>query len=50
VGVVVAVGVDEVVAVGVGEGVGVGFAAILIDTPLLQTKFLPDLIHVNFLP
>jgi hypothetical protein len=39
-----------VVAVGVGEGVSVGVAAILITTPLLQTKFLPDLIQVNFLP
>jgi hypothetical protein len=31
----------------VGVGVGVG---LLIATPLFQTRFLPDLIQVNFLP
>jgi hypothetical protein len=31
----------------VGVVVGEGFATI---TPLFQTNFLPDLIHVNFLP
>jgi hypothetical protein len=51
------------VGVGVGTGVGVGvgstglntgfgdvFGAALIATPLFQTSFVPDLIHVNFLP
>jgi len=33
---------------GVGVGVGVGLATTL--TPLLQTSFLPDLIHVYFRP
>jgi hypothetical protein len=33
------------------SGVGVGFgAAALIATPLFQTSFVPDLMHVNFLP
>jgi hypothetical protein len=27
-----------------------GFGAALIATPLFQTSFVPDLIHVNFLP
>ena len=36
---------------GTGDGLGVCEGdALLIDTPLLQTKFLPDLIQVNFLP
>ena len=34
------------VGVGVGAGVGVGF----IMTPLFQTNFCPDLMHLNFLP
>ena len=59
VGVGVGVGVGEGVGVATGEGVevatgegvevatGEGF---LIATPLFQTSFVPDLIHVNFLP
>lgn len=46
-------------ATGVGVGVGStglktglisGFAAAFTVTPLFQTSFAPDLIHVNFLP
>jgi hypothetical protein len=57
VGVGVAIGVG--VAVGVGDGVGStglktgfrsGFFVALTRTPLFQTSFVPDLIHVNFLP
>jgi hypothetical protein len=60
-GVAVGVGVGVAEGVGVGVGVGVGssglktglsdgFGAALIATPLFQTSFVPDLIHVNFLP
>ena len=38
---------------GVGEGIGDGVATgegFLIATPLFQTSFVPDLMHVNFLP
>ena len=49
------VGVGDGTGVGVGStgvktGLGVGFGAALIETPLFQTSFVPDLIHVNFLP
>jgi hypothetical protein len=49
------VGVGSGVGVGVGStglntGFGDGFGAALIATPLFQTSFVPDLIHVNFLP
>jgi len=54
----VELGVAEGVGLGVAEGVGdttgagvtvgAGFAATF--TPLLQTSFLPDLIHVNLYP
>jgi hypothetical protein len=51
----VGVGVGTGVGVGVGStglntGLGDGFAAALIVTPLFQTSFVPDFIHVNFLP
>jgi hypothetical protein len=51
----VGVGVGTGVGVGVGStglntGFGDGFGAALIATPLFQTSFVPDLIHVNFLP
>jgi len=37
--------------VGVGEGLGLGVgAATLTVSPLLQTNFFPDLIHLNFNP
>ena len=39
----VGVAVGEGVGVAVGEGVGVGFTT---ATPLFQTNFLPDLMHV----
>lgn len=39
----VGLGVDLTVEVGVGVGLGVGF---LTNTPLFQTNFFPDLIHV----
>jgi hypothetical protein len=49
------VGIDDGVGAGVGStglntGFGDGFGAALIATPLFQTSFVPDLIHVNFLP
>jgi hypothetical protein len=44
----VGLGVAEGVGLGVAEGVGLGVAATF--TPLLQTSFLPDLIHVNLYP
>jgi hypothetical protein len=59
VGVGIGIGVDVGVGSGVGVGVGStglntgfgdGFGAALIATPLFQTSFVPDLIHVNFLP
>jgi hypothetical protein len=51
----VGVGVGTGVGVGVGStglntGFGDGFGAALIATPLFQTSFVPDFIHVNFLP
>ena len=54
-GLTLGVGVGVGVAVGVGStgvktGLGDGFGAALIATPLFQTSFVPDLIHVNFLP
>jgi hypothetical protein len=42
-GIGVGVGVDVGVDDGVGVGVGVGFLTV---TPLFQTNFFPDLIHV----
>ena len=44
-------GLDEGVGVGVpdGLGVGVGFATTTF-TPLLQTNFFPDLMHVYLYP
>jgi hypothetical protein len=59
VGVGIGIGVDVGVGSGVGVGVGStglntgfgdGFGAALIATPLFQTSFVRDLIHVNFLP
>jgi hypothetical protein len=54
-GLTLGVGVGVGVAVGVGStglktGFGDGFGAALIATPLFQTSFVPDLIHVNFFP
>ena len=43
----VGVGACVGVAVGVGVGVGIDF---LTTTPLPQTNFLPDLMHVYFFP
>ncbi len=48
-------GVDVGVGVGVGSGIGVAIGVTtgvggLMATPLFQTSFVPDLIHVNFLP
>lgn len=48
VGVEVIVGVDDVV--GVGDATGVAVGATLIFTPLLQTLFVPRLMHLNSLP
>lgn len=48
VGVEVIVGVED--AVGVGDATGVAVGATLIVTPLLQTLFVPRLIHLNSLP
>lgn len=48
VGVEVIVGVDDVV--GVGDATGVAVGATLIVTPLLQTLFVPRLMHLNSLP
>ena len=57
VGMGVGVGVGISVGIGVGSGVGIGSGVgvttgegFLIATPLFQTSFAPDLIHVNFLP
>jgi hypothetical protein len=53
VGVGVTVGVGVGVGSGVGEGVGVGVntgVGFLIETPLFQTSFVPDLTQVNFFP
>lgn len=44
----VVVGVDDVV--GVGDATGVAVGATLIFTPLLQTLFVPRLMHLNSLP
>ncbi len=56
-GLTVGAGVDVGTGVGVGvgstglnTGLGDGFGAALIATPLFQTSFVPDLIHVKFLP
>ena len=38
------------VAIGVGEATGVGLTTGFTNTPLFQTNFLPDLIHVYFFP
>jgi hypothetical protein len=46
----VGVGVGSGVGVAVGVATGVGFTAGLTVTPLPQTNFFPDLIHVYFLP
>ena len=35
---------------GLKTGLASGFGAALTATPLFQTSFVPDLIHVNFLP
>ena len=48
-------GSDVGVGVGVGStgfntGLRSGFGAALTATPLFQTSFVPDLMHVNFLP
>lgn len=48
VGVEVIVGVED--AVGVGDATGVAVGATLIVTPLLQTLFVPRLMHLNSLP
>ena len=48
VGVEVVVGVDDVV--GVGDATGVAVGATLTVTPLLQTLFVPRLMHLNSLP
>ena len=48
VGVEVIVGVDDVV--GVGDATGIAVGATLIFTPLLQTLFVPRLMHLNSLP
>lgn len=48
VGVEVIVGVED--AVGVGDATGVAVGATLIFTPLLQTLFVPRLMHLNSLP
>lgn len=54
VGVGVGVGVDAIVgvedAVGVGDATGVAVGVTLIVTPLLQTLFVPRLMHLNSLP
>ena len=47
-GVGVGVGVAVAEGVGVGDPVGVGVTTIF--TPLLQTNFLPDLMHVYLQP
>jgi hypothetical protein len=47
VGVGVGVGSGNEVGVGVGVTTGEGF---FIATPLFQTSFVPDLMHVNFFP
>jgi hypothetical protein len=50
------VGVGEPPIAPIGSPIAVGFvgvgfgAATLIATPLFQTSFVPDLMHVNFLP
>lgn len=54
-GVGVGVGVDVGLGIGDGSGVGAGVGVatgegFLIATPLFQTSFVPDLIHLNFLP
>ena len=43
-------GVGEAVGVGVTETEGVAVGATLIVTPLLQTLFVPRLMHLNSLP
>lgn len=43
-------GVGEAVGVGVTETEGVAVGATLIFTPLLQTLFVPRLMHLNSLP
>ena len=48
VGVEEIVGVDDVV--GVGDATGIAVGATLIFTPLLQTLFVPRLMHLNSLP
>lgn len=48
VGVEVIVGVED--AVGAGDATGVAVGATLIVTPLLQTLFVPRLMHLNSLP
>ena len=55
VGVEVGVGVGVGVGSGVGDGEGVGVgvatgAGFFNATPLFQTSFVPDLMHVNFFP
>lgn len=61
IGVGVGAGSGLVVDVGVGVGVGVGLEIVsvvlvgsgdnsLINTPLFQTVFFPDLMQVNFFP
>jgi len=49
VGVGVGVGVREGVGVGIGDCEGVR-TGLLTTTPLFQTNFFPDLLHVNFFP
>ena len=48
VGVEVIVGVEDVV--GAGDATGVAVGVTLIVTPLLQTLFVPRLMHLNSLP
>ena len=37
-------------SIGLYTGVGIGFGAAFTVTPLFQASFVPDLMHVNFLP
>ena len=51
VGVGVGVGVGDGVGLSEGTGIGVGVAVgVAMRAPLFQIVFLPDFIHVNFLP
>ena len=49
-GVGVGVALAEGVGVAVTEGLAVGFGVATTFTPLLQTSFLPDLMHVYLYP